>query len=170
MLFRVDTTAPEITDVSGLEEAIVNAESLDVNFDVYDSIGLASVTAYMDGSAYQTWTGEEIEGQNTWEGAFTIEAADSMRSVRLVVIDLAGNVLDTDEQDADGDYIFAPGFDFNRDITVSTNFFVRWMANKAAFCGTIIAVAAAAALIVFVVLYRKRRKDDGQEKEAAAQG
>lgn len=170
VLFRVDTTAPEITDVSGLEEAIVNAESVDVDFDVYDSIGLASVTAYMDGSAYQTWTGEEIEGQNTWEGAFTIEAANSTQSVRFVVIDLAGNVLDTDEQNADGDYIFDPGFDFNRDITVSTNFFVRWRANKAAFCGTIIAVVAAAALIVFVVLYRRRKKDDSQEKEAPAQG
>ncbi|MCD7981736.1 MAG: hypothetical protein LUF32_05415 [Clostridiales bacterium] len=170
VLFRVDTTVPEITAVSGLEEAIVNAESVDVDFDIYDSIGLASVTAYMDGSEYQTWTGEEIEGQNTYEGAFTIEAANSTQSVRIVVKDLAGNVLDTDEQNADGDYIFDPGFDFNRDITVSTNFFVRWRANKAAFCGTIIAVIVIAALIVFGVVYRRRKKDDSREKEAAAQG
>ncbi len=163
VLFRVDTTAAEIIALSGLEESIVNAESVDVDFEIFDAIGLESVTVYLDGDEYLTCTGEGVEAETTYSSAFTINAAAYAQSVRIVVVDLAGNVLDTDEQDTDGNYVFSPGFGFNRNITISTNFFVRWFANKPLFWGSI--TAAAAALIVLLTLYKKK-KGGGTEKAA----
>ena len=42
------------------------------------------------------------------------------QNVRLVIEDLAGNIADTDEKTADGQYAFQPGFEFSHQLTVST--------------------------------------------------
>ncbi|MCD8366132.1 MAG: hypothetical protein LUC83_10080 [Clostridiales bacterium] len=158
VLFCVDTIAAEITAVSGLEESIVNAESVDVNFEVFDAIGLKSITVYLDGRECLTCTGEQIEMATAYSDTFVIDAAGFAQNVRFVVVDLAGNILDTDEKDADGNYIFSPQFDFNRSITISTNFFVRWFANESLFWGSIVAVTAVVVLVILLILFKRGKK------------
>ncbi|MCD8299919.1 MAG: hypothetical protein LUC41_01885, partial [Clostridiales bacterium] len=158
VLFRVDTTPAELSNAAGLEGAIVNAGSVDVEFELFDAIGLRTATICLDGEAYRTYSGEDIEGLTGYSGSFTIDAAGHAQSVRFVVEDMAGNILDTDAQDESGNYLFVPGFGFNRSITVSTNALVRWFANKPLFIGTIVAAAVAVCLIIFLILFMKRKK------------
>ncbi|HHX37558.1 MAG TPA: hypothetical protein GX717_06215, partial [Clostridiaceae bacterium] len=47
ILFRVDTTPAEITDIRGLEEPIINAGEQVVEFDVFDAIGLQSISVFV---------------------------------------------------------------------------------------------------------------------------
>ena len=87
---------------------------------------------------------------------FTIGERQSAQTVRLVVEDKAGNVTDTDSDE------FESAYAFNRVVTVSTNFFVRFYANKTLFWGSIIVVVLAAGGITFVIL-RKSRKGEKSE-------
>lgn len=132
--FRVDTTAPEITNITGLDEAIVNAESKDVSFSLFDAIGLKKASVYVNGSEVETF--DSFEDLINFTGSFVI-AEGANQKVRFVIEDMAGNILDTDEKDADGKYLFNPSFGFERNVTISTNFFVRYYANKPLFWGSI---------------------------------
>ncbi len=162
VLFRVDTTPGELVSVSGLEEPIVDADSVEVAFELFDAIGLKSATAYLDGKVCQTYAGEDIEGKNSYSGTFTVDSADSPTSVRIVAEDMAGNLFDTDEKDEVGGYVFSPGYDFNREITVSTNAFVRWYADKkrvresVAVAAVLVAVFGVAVPALCVARRRKR--------------
>lgn len=156
MLFHVDTTPAEITNVTGLENAIVNAESQTVNFDIFDAIGLKQVTIYVDDQKVGIY--DKFEDLINYSGTVTVYEGTN-QNVRLVVEDLAGNITDTDEKDENGKYTFLPEFAFAHSITVSTNAFVRWYANKLLFWGTI-GGAAAAAAVLFLILFLKRRKKE----------
>ena len=134
ILFRVDRTAPEITSVKGLEDAIVNATEQAVEFDVFDAMGLKRVTVYVDGDVVADY--EDPEDLINFTGSFKLDEG-SNQHVRVVAEDIAGNVTDTDTADDDGNYRFAPDFDFNRTVTVSTNFFIRWYANRPLFIGSV---------------------------------
>ena len=154
VMFRIDTTPAEITSIRGLENAIVNAESQNIEFEVFDAIGLKKVTVYVDdkvAGSYDTF--DEIVRFNN-----SLVVTEGMnQNVRLVIEDLAGNITDTDEKTADGQYAFQPGFEFSHQLTVSTNAFIRWYANRMLFWGTIGGVAAAAILLFLFLAVRKRR-------------
>lgn len=137
ILFRVDATKPEISSIVGLEEKIVNADQITVKYEVFDTIGLKSIKVFIDDKQVGQ-TIEEFNGDlNNYSGSFNIQGSNRSQKVRIVVEDLAGNIIDTDAED------FAPQYEFNSIVTVSTNFFVRWFANKPLFFGSIAGFAAA---------------------------
>lgn len=152
ILFRVDSTPPEINSITGLEESIINAAGVDVKYTVYDTIGLKSISVYVDGERV-----DQIEDfsadMNNYAGQFSLSEKDSAQKVNICVEDLAGNITDTDSSDFESAYVF------NNSVTVSTNAFVRLFANKrlmiALIAGVILLTGVATFLIVFV---RKRNE------------
>lgn len=163
ILFRVDSTVPEITSIVGLEDRIINEQAVDVRYTVYDAIGLKSVTVYVNGTAVQTI--DSFDDLNNYSNTFTITESSSEQTVRILVEDLAGNVADSDrfgEKDADGNVIVPmPAYSFNRAVTVSTNFFVRWWANQPLFWGSIGGVVVLAGALWFLIVFlRKKKKGD----------
>lgn len=151
ILFRVDSTAPEITSVTGLENSIVNATEQTVKYTVYDTIGLASVEVYVDDKETDNITDFSADANN-YDGAFVLKESSNAQNVRFVVTDKAGNVTDTN---SDG---FTSSYVFNNTVTISTNIFVRWFANKALFYGSIAgAVAVIGGGAGVTVFFRKRK-------------
>ena len=156
--FYVDTTAPVFDSVIGLEESAVNANELTVTFSTSDAIALSKVTAYVNGTPVSSV--DTFENLQNYEGSFVVDAG-LRQAVRLVAVDKAGNVIDTAEES------FTPGYAFNREVTVSTNPFVRWYSHTALFWGTIGATAVVAASGLFIFLLGKRRKKEEEEEVGA---
>ncbi|MBR6771468.1 MAG: Ig-like domain repeat protein [Lachnospiraceae bacterium] len=153
ILFRVDSTAPELTSVVGLEETIVNANKLDVSYEIYDTIGLKSMKVYVDGKLY----GEEItqfEDLSNYAGMFTLNESRAEQSVRLVIEDLAGNITDTDAAD------FTSVYAFQKKVTISTNALIRLLADRNMLTGVIIAGVAAVIGFWFIMFWKRRKKDE----------
>ena len=156
ILFRVDSTKPEINSITGFENEIINAQNVVSKYTVYDAIGLKSVKVYVDGENVETITdfGNDF---NNYNGSFSVSEKNSSQKIRLVVEDLAGNISDTDSDD------FKSAFPFVNSVIVSTNFFVRFFANKVLFWGSIGGISL---LIVFLlILLGKRRNKDEEEIE-----
>ena len=151
ILFRVDSTAPEITSVSGMESEVINATEQTVKYTVFDAIGLDSVMVYVDGAEIDRIT-DFTEDANNYSGVFVLNESTSAQRVRLVVADKAGNITDTD---ADG---FSSSYIFNREVTVSTNMFVRLYANKPMFYGLIGGGASVAAAGTGITILMRKRK------------
>ncbi|NLL65738.1 MAG: hypothetical protein GX239_08015, partial [Clostridiaceae bacterium] len=149
----VDTTPAEMTDIRGLEEPIVNAGEQTVSFDVFDAIGLKQVDVYLDDQAVAQV--DQFDNLNLYSGSVVLGEGANQK-IHFIVEDLAGNILDTRTPE------FQPQYEFNDDITVSTNFFVRWYANKTLFrlsiAGFVIIVAG-----LFLLLFKKRRKDEDSQ-------
>ncbi len=167
MQFRVDSTAPEITSIVGLENRIINGQKVDVRYSVYDAIGLKSITVYLNGKAQDPIT--EFDDINNYSGTFTVSESSDAQKVRILVEDKAGNTIDTDDfgkEDADGNVIVPmPAYSFNSTVTVSTNFFVRWYANKPLFWGSIGGTVGMAAVIwILIVLIKKKKKKSSEKK------
>ena len=172
VLFRLDHTAPTIKSVSGLDKKIVNADEQKVSYEVFDAIGIDSIDVYYyDGNGTRvdhirstdkgsTDVTDILSDLTSYTGSFTIGSSTTSEPVRIVIKDLAGNVTDTDSKDFDVDSI-----DFNRAITVSTNFFVRWFANKIVFGCSIAAIIAVGGGLAFFIAIRKRRKDEAITEE-----
>jgi len=155
--FYVDSTAPELTSVAGLEKAIVDAEQLTVKFSVFDTIGLKSIKIYVDGKLI----GKEITDftdRNNYDGQFVIYESVRAQNVRIVLEDLAGNITDTA---AEG---FTSAYIMEKDVTVTTNIFARFYANKPLFWGCIAGVVIAAALVGILVPIARRKKEREQAK------
>lgn len=156
IVFWVDDTPAEISGIQGLEEAIVNAENHTVKFTVRDNIGLKSVTVYCDDKEIAKFGEKDFTAGDLVDAEFTISEASSAQHIRIVAEDLSGNVLDTDGS-IEGSV--NTGITFERDVTVSTNFFVRWFANKPLFFGSIAVIVAAGVGIYFIVA-KKHKKEE----------
>lgn len=146
ILFRVDATAPEITSITGFEESIINATEINAKYTVYDTIGLSRITVRIDGKVVDEIT--EFADVNNYTGTFEVSESSSKQNIRLIVEDKAGNITDTASEAFESAYVF------NHDVTVSTNAFVRFYANKPLFFGTVGGVSTSA--IVIGVLLRRR--------------
>lgn len=156
IVFWVDDTPAEIAGIQGLEDAIINAENHTVKFTVRDNIGLKSVTVYCDGKETAKFGEKDFTAGDLVDAQFTISEASSAQHIRIVAEDLSGNILDTDgtiEGSAN------TTVSFERDVTVSTNFFVRWFANKPLFFGSIAVIVAAGVGIYFIVA-KKHKKEE----------
>lgn len=149
VLFRVDRTAPELVNVSGLEKNPINAESVDVGFEVFDAIGLAKVTVFVDGVAVKEIT--EFDNQVNFSDTFQMTEGMNQH-VTFLLEDKAGNQFDT------GADAFDPAFKFEQIVTISTNFFIRWYTNPALFWGSIGGGAALIALIIALILKKKKSR------------
>lgn len=144
--FYIDATKPSLDSVIGLENSIVNADSQTVSFMASDAIALSSIQVYIDNEQIQQATDFET---TAYESEFQV-GTGLRHKIRFVITDKAGNVLDTDEDS------FAPSYTFNKVMTVSTNFFVRWFANTPLFVGSIAVGACGIGTVAFVFI-RKRR-------------
>lgn len=151
ILFRVDKTPPEIASISGLEKSVINDTRQEVSFVVYDTIGLKSVQVYVGGIEEKSVTDFGEDGNN-YSGSFVIKESTETQTVRIVVTDLAGNITDTDTEDFESSYVF------NGRVTVSTNIFVRWFANKLLFYGSLGGSTAAVTAAGASILFFRRRK------------
>lgn len=172
VLFRLDHTAPTIKSVSGLDKKIVNADEQKVSYEVFDAIGIDSIDVYYyDGNGTRvdhirstdngsTDVTDILSDLTNYTGSFTIGSSTTSEPVRIVIKDLAGNVTDTDSKDFDIDSI-----DFNRAITVSTNFFVRWYANKIVFWCSIAAIVVIGGGLAFFIANKRRKKDEAETEE-----
>ena len=152
MQFVVDTTTPDIRNITNLDQRIVNASSLTVGFTIVDVGGLKQVDVIVNGETVMSVT--DFSDPNLYTGEFTLSESAQAQSVRIVATDLAGNVTDTDSDS------FATGdrYTFNPSVTVSTNAFVRLYANKGLFWGGLGGLAAAIAAAGTAVVVRRRKK------------
>lgn len=155
--FTVDTTAPEIRNVVNLDKAIVNAQTLDVDYTIVDVGGLKSIEIIVNGSPLDTIT-EFGDSAFNYSGKFTLNESSDAQTVQIRVTDIAGNVTDT----ASDDFSTGDLYIFNDTITVSTNFFVRWYANKPLFWGSIAGVVVVAAAICIIIAYKRKKKEDNE--------
>ena len=154
-VFYVDTTKPELVSVTGLGKKNYNASEVDVKYELFDAMGIAKVEVYIDGVRTKEIT--DVEEITQYLGSFSVSQGMN-RHIRLVITDKAGNVTDTDVAE-DGKYVA----DFNKNVTISTNIFIRWYANKALFVCSIVCVVLLTAGIV-VLVTRNRKKKGTQEK------
>ncbi len=163
--FKVDKTLPSITNISFKDEAKnkdskyteINAEGTEVEFSVYDAIGIAKVEVIVDGES-TTYEGEALgDDINNFVGKITLAESKKQQEIIIKVTDLAGRVLDTSKKDEAKDSI--PD-SFTGSVLVSTNFFVRFWNDKPVFWGVVGGTLGAAALVIILVALKKRKKKD----------
>lgn len=168
--FTVDSMAPEITMIKGLEKGIVNAKSLDFTASVMDTYGIASVQILVDGKVVKEYVTQEAYDKLTADGRTldheyavltstldfnaecTLLESSSRQHVVIVVTDMAGNVTQTDSKD------FAPAYDFHDSVLVSTNFWARYTHNVWALIVTGVVILAVAGGVWYVTAKKKKEQ------------
>lgn len=172
VIFRLDTTAPSLKSVSGLEKSVVNATKLDVSYEIFDSIGIKSIDVYyvnengidsVDHIRSKDSKEENVAGYiedvTSYNGKFTIGEC-SKKNVRFVITDLAGNVTDTGDSNNKAVNFDSSSLEFNSTITVSTNPFTRWYAHTVLFWCSIAAIAVAIGVCGFAVATKLRKREE----------
>ncbi len=168
--FTVDSVAPEITMIKGLEKGIVNAKSLDFTASVMDTYGIASVQILVDGKVVKEYVTQEVYDKLMADGRTldheyavltntldfnaecTLLESSSRQHVAIVVTDMAGNVTQTDSKD------FAPAYDFHDSVLVSTNFWARYTHNVWALVVTGVVILAVAGGAWYVAAKKKKEQ------------
>lgn len=150
--FCIDSTAPEIASVTGLEKSIINNKENLVRYSVFDTMGIKKLQVYIDGAVVYSVT-DFSEDANNYSGEFTITESKAAQSVRIVVEDIAGNITDTNSKS------FSPHYAFERIVTVSTNVFVRVYANKPLLWGIIGGTALLVSVPFMIAFLRKRKRE-----------
>lgn len=177
VIFRLDTTAPSLKSVSGLEKSVVNATKLDVSYEIFDSIGIKSIDVYYvnengidsvdhirSKDSKEENAAGYIEDVTSYNGKFTIGEC-SKENVRFVITDLAGNVTDTGDSNNKAVNFDSSSLEFNSTITVSTNPFTRWYAHTVLFWCSIAVIIAVGGGLAFFIAIKKRRKDEAITEE-----
>lgn len=172
VIFRLDTTAPALKSVSGLEKSVVNATKLDVSYEIFDSIGIKSIDVYYvnengidsvdhirSKDSKEENAAGYIEDVTSYNGKFTIGEC-SKENVRFVITDLAGNVTDTGDSNNKAVNFDSSSLEFNSTITVSTNPFTRWYAHTVLFWCSIAAIAVAIGAGGFTVATKLRKREE----------
>lgn len=149
IIFRVDTTPAEITSITGLDSVAVKANEVDVDYEIFDAIGLKKVSVYVDDKEVESC--DSFENMINYSGNIVLNEG-SNQNVRFVVEDLAGNITDTNEES------FQPSYAFNDNITVSTNAWILWYANKPLFVATLAGGVAVIGLVTGLGIRFRRRK------------
>ena len=147
--FCIDTTAPILDYVIGLEETIVNANEQTVQYMVSDAIALANVKIYVEDKLISNI--DDFENLTTHRGRFTI-GAGMKQKVCIVAEDKAGNMMDTSSES------FLSAYDFHDEITVSTNFWIRWYANTPLFWGSMVGIGIVLNVGIGFLVMKKRGK------------
>ena len=177
IMFRLDTTAPSLKSVAGLEKSVVNATKLDVSYEIFDSIGLKSIDVYYvnengidavdhirSKSSNEENVAGYIEDVTSYKGKFTIGEC-SKENVRFVITDLAGNVTDTGDSNNKAVNFDSSSLDFSSTITVSTNPFTRWYAHTVIFWCSIAAIIIVIGAIGFIVATKLRKKEEKETED-----
>lgn len=158
--FSIDGTDPKLDSVIGLEEERYNTEEQTVKYTVSDAMGIAKIEIYIDGKVVETI--EEFDNAATYEGQFVIPESSDRQSVKIVVTDKAGRVLDTSSEAFANDD--ERGYVFNSSVLVSTSLFDLWYDNKPVFWGSIAGVAALLGLFFFIILGKKKKEEDEEDE------
>ena len=135
--FTVDNTAPEIVMIKGLDEKIVNAKEQMVEYSAFDAAGIESVRVNVNNR--EVYLEEEIE-KTDFEGRFLVSENFERQSISIEVTDMAGNT-----------------YEYKDSITVSTNAFARWLADKKSMILTIFIIFT---IISGAVLFKKYKKSN----------
>ena len=181
MSFSLDSTAPMIASITGLEKKTVNDVTKDVTFEIFDAIGLDTVEVTYVGvngkttetynisdllKSYDPATQAEKPDITKYDGSFIM--GEGMNNiVRIVAKDLAGNVMDTGDPNVENSAI---NFDasvlaFNSLITVSTNPFVRWYSHTVFFWVSIAVIAVALGAGGYLVAVKLRKKEEKKTED-----
>lgn len=181
--FIIDATKPQIVNVysddvelSG-DQVIANAESLTINYEISDNIAIDTITIYKgakDTNPEIIKMDEVISGKSengksdnysSYSGSITVENGFNEDEIILKIVDKAGNVINTSPDAPDKEKYDLGEFTFLNNVTVDTNPFVLWYANKPLFWGSIGALAAII-IGVFLVVFLKKRKNNNDEEKA----
>lgn len=180
--FIIDATKPQIVNVYSEQAELSgnsineNLESLPINFEISDNIAIDTIEVYVGlGSTTPVETVnmdeyvENSEGNGNYTsylGELTIDDGARNEEVYFIIKDKAGNEINTSSTNEDEATNFdMSAFEFLRNITVSTNPFVRWYANKPLFWGSIGALAAIVIGVFLIIFLKKRKKNDEENDE-----
>ena len=181
MSFSLDSTAPIIASITGLEKKTVNDVKQDVSYEIFDAIGIDTIEVTYFGvngettetynigdmlKSYDPATQSEKPDITKYDGSFTI--GEGMNNiVRIVAKDLAGNVMDTGDPNVENSAI---NFDdsvlaFNSMITVSTNPFVRWYSHTVFFWISIAVIVIALGACGYLIAAKLRKKEEKETED-----
>lgn len=158
MSFTVDTKAPEIRNIVNLDKPIVNAQALDVKYNIVDVGGLKTIEVILNGETIDTIT-DFGDSLFNYSGQFTIKERNDAQTVQIKVTDRAGNVTDTASEDFSTNDLYI----FNDTITVSTNFFVRWYANRPLFWGSVSGVVVLISVGSYIITAKLKKKEESNQ-------
>ncbi|MDO4623592.1 MAG: hypothetical protein Q4B22_11640, partial [Eubacteriales bacterium] len=109
--FQIDRTAPELTGFQELEETEGGEKTFRIT--AFDSLGLKEICIYLNDVCLQK--ADSFPDVHTAE--LTLQSGkENAGHLRITVEDLAGNRLDTDARDENGEYRFSPAFAFPREL------------------------------------------------------
>ncbi|MCC8141843.1 MAG: Ig-like domain repeat protein [Lachnospiraceae bacterium] len=150
ILFRVDSTAPEIMGTVKTDENGILAEGENFEYSVYDTIGLKSIELYVNDENASYEISEFGEDANHYAGSLSLEGTLKEQEVRLVARDLAGNITDIN-------YGVPPGIHTFQELIASPAAALEQLAGDGVWFPIAEGAAAAAAFILILLAVRKKR-------------